>query len=67
MPAEIIIRETPEGVEVLSGHRRLNALLAIRDEVVITSPGMGEVVIARLPDGRLRASCDPELIEVFRH
>ncbi len=66
MSAEIVIRETAEGVEILEGERRLNALLALRDEVVITTPELGEVVVARLPDGRLRASCDPELIKLFR-
>ncbi|MEJ0002598.1 MAG: hypothetical protein WDN30_01700 [Pararobbsia sp.] len=66
MSAEIVIRETAEGVEIIEGERRLNALLALRDEVVITTPELGEVVVARLPDGRLRASCDPELIRLFR-
>jgi hypothetical protein len=66
MTAEIVIRETAEGVEILEGERRLTSLLAIHDEVVITTPELGDVVVARLPDGRLRASCDPELIKLFR-
>ena len=66
MSVEIIVRETKTGLEIISGRRRLDALLAVRDEVVITTPELGEVVVARLPDGRLRASCDPELIKLFR-
>jgi len=30
------------------------------------SPGIGEVVIARLPDGRLQASANPKHIKLFR-
>jgi hypothetical protein len=66
MTAEIVIRETAEGVQILEGERRLTELLAVHDEVVIITPELGEVVVARLPDGRLRASCDPELIKLFR-
>jgi hypothetical protein len=66
MTAEIVIRETADGVEILEGERRLTSLLAVHDEVVITTPELGDVVVARLPDGRLRASCDPELIKLFR-
>ena len=54
MSVEIIVRETKTGLEIVSGRRRLDALLALRDEVVVMSPGVGEVVIARLPDGRRR-------------
>jgi hypothetical protein len=66
MSVEIIVRETKTGLEIVSGRRRLDALLALRDEVVVMSPGVGEVVIARLPDGRLQASANPEHIELFR-
>ena len=66
MTAEIVIRETAEGVQILEGERRLTELLAVHDEGVIITPELGEVVVARLPDGRLRASCDPELIKLFR-
>jgi hypothetical protein len=67
MSVEIIVRETKSGLEIISGRRRLDALLALRDEVVVMSPGIGEVVIARLPDGRLQASANPEHVELFRH
>ncbi len=53
MSVEIIVRETKTGLEIISGRRRLDALLAVHDEVVVMSPGVGEVVIARLPDGTL--------------
>ncbi|CDY78784.1 hypothetical protein BGLT_01550 [Caballeronia glathei] len=66
MSVEIIVRETKAGLEIISGRRRLDALLALRDEVVVMSPGIGEVVIARLPDGRLQASADPEHVALFR-
>lgn len=66
MSVEIIVRETKAGLEIISGRRRLDALLALRDEVVVMSPGIGEVVIARLPDGRLQASANPEHVELFR-
>jgi hypothetical protein len=66
MSVEIIVRETKTGLEIVSGRRRLDALLALRDEVVVMSPGVGEVVIARLPDGRLQASANPEHIKLFR-
>jgi hypothetical protein len=66
MSVEIIVRETKTGLEIISGRRRLDALLAVRDEVVVMSPGVGEVVIARLPDGRLQASANPEHIALFR-
>jgi hypothetical protein len=66
MSVAITFRTTPGGIEITSGKRRLDALLAVRDEVVVTSPGIGEVVIARLPDGRLRASANPEHIALFR-
>jgi hypothetical protein len=66
MSVEIIVRETKTGLEIVSGRRRLDALLALRDEVVVMSPGVGEVVIARLPDGRLQASANPEHVALFR-
>lgn len=66
MSVEIIVRETKAGLEIVSGRRRLDALLALRDEVVVLSPGIGEVVIARLPDGRLQASANPDHIALFR-
>ncbi len=66
MSVEIIVRETKNGLEIVSGRRRLDALLALRDEVVVTSPGIGDVVIARLPDGRLQASANPEHVALFR-
>jgi hypothetical protein len=66
MSVEIIVRETQTGLEIVSGRRRLEALLAIRDEVVVTSPGIGEMVIARLPDGRLQASANPDHVALFR-
>jgi hypothetical protein len=66
MTAEIVIRETANGVEILEGERRLTSLLAVHDEVVVTTPELGEVVVARLPDGRLRASSDPDLVKLFR-
>ena len=66
MSVEIIVRETGTGLEIVSGRRRLEALLALRDEVVVMSPGIGEMVIARLPDGRLQASANPEHVALFR-
>ncbi|CDY78941.1 hypothetical protein BGLT_04994 [Caballeronia glathei] len=66
MTVEIIVRETKTGLEIVSGQRRLDALLALRDEVVVMSPGIGEIVIARLPDGRLQASANPEHVRLFR-
>ncbi|WP_250512903.1 hypothetical protein [Caballeronia sp. INDeC2] len=66
MSVEIIVRETGTGLEIVSGRRRLEALLALRDEVVVMSPGVGEMVIARLPDGRLQASANPEHVVLFR-
>ena len=66
MSVEIIVSETKTGLEIVSGRRRLDALLALRDEVVVMSPGIGEVVIARLPDGRLQASANPKHIKLFR-
>jgi len=38
MSVEIIVRETKSGLEIVSGRRRLDALLALRDEVVVLSP-----------------------------
>ncbi|CAB3793120.1 hypothetical protein [Pararobbsia alpina] len=66
MSVEIIVRETKTGLEIVSGRRRLDALLALRDEVVVMSLGIGEVVIARLPDGRLQLSANPEHVKLFR-
>ncbi|WP_244813648.1 hypothetical protein [Caballeronia sp. Lep1P3] len=66
MSVQIIIRETRTGLEIVSGQRRLDALLALRDEVVVTSPGIGEMVIARLPNGRLQGSAKPEHVALFR-
>jgi hypothetical protein len=66
MYTEIILRPTPGGVELVSGKRRLDALLALRDEVVVFSPGLGDIVIARLPDGRLQASAHPQHVALFR-
>ncbi len=66
MATDIVVRETQTGLQIVSGRRRLDALLALRDEVVVTSPGVGEVVFARLPDGRLQASANPEHVKVFR-
>ncbi|KDR32792.1 hypothetical protein [Caballeronia grimmiae] len=66
MAVEIIVRETKTGLEIVSGRRRLHALLALQDEVVVTSPGIGEMVIARLPDGRLQGSAKPEHVALFR-
>jgi len=66
MSVEIIVRETKTGLEIVSGRRRLETLLALRDEVVVTSPGIGEMVFARLPDGRLQGSANPQHVELFR-
>lgn len=66
MSVEIIVRQTKTGLEIVSGQRRLDALLALRDEIVVMSPGIGEIVIARLPDGRLQASANPEHVRLFR-
>jgi hypothetical protein len=66
MSVEIIVREKGTGLEIVSGRRRLEALLALRDEVVVMSPGIGEMVVARLPDGRLQASANPEHVALFR-
>ncbi|WP_250451278.1 hypothetical protein [Caballeronia sp. ATUFL_M2_KS44] len=66
MAVEIIVRETDTGLEIVGGRRRLQALLALQDEVVVMSPGIGEMVIARLPDGRLQGSANPEHVALFR-
>ncbi|WP_244848498.1 hypothetical protein [Caballeronia sp. SL2Y3] len=66
MSVEIIVRATETGLEIVSGRRRLEALLALRDEVVVTSPGIGEMVFARLPDGRLQGSANPKHVALFR-
>ncbi|KMY86854.1 hypothetical protein BUMB_01242c [Candidatus Paraburkholderia calva] len=66
MSVEVIVRETGTGLEIVSGRRRLEALLALRDEVVVISPGLSEMVIARLPNGRLQASANPEHVTLFR-
>ena len=66
MSVENIVREMGTGLEIVSGRRRLEALLALRDEVVVRCPDVGEIVIARLPDGRLQASANPEHVALFR-
>jgi hypothetical protein len=66
MTSQIIIRESCVGVEVLTGRQRLNELLAERDEVVVTTLSNGAVVFARLPDGRLMASSNPNHVALFR-
>lgn len=65
MAMQILLEETAEGFRVLGGQLRLNAALTLRSEVLVESPGIGEVLIAKLPDGRMVATQDQRTIALL--
>lgn len=58
MKIQVMLKKDANGYTVLSGQMRLKVALSVRDEVVVESPGVGAVLIAKLPDGGLVATQD---------
>lgn len=58
MAIQIHLCKGADGFYVVNGHMRLQALLSMQDEVKVEAPGIGEVLIAKLPDGRLVVTQD---------
>lgn len=62
---QIQLRKDADGFHVVNGHMRLQVALSMRDEVKVESPGIGEVLIAKLPDGRLVATQDKQTLALL--
>jgi len=62
---QIHLRKDTDGFHVVNGHMRLKCALAIQDEVKVDAPGIGEVLIAKLPDGRLVATQDKQTLALM--
>lgn len=65
MAIPLHLKRTDDGIEIVNGHMRLHALLSFSDEVLVESPGLGEVLIAKLPDGRLVATQDKQTVALL--
>ncbi len=62
---DLMLRRDDDGFHVVSGHMRLKAALSLTDEVKVTVPGLGEVLIVKLPDDRLVATQDMQTLALF--
>lgn len=62
---DLMLRRDDDGFHVVSGHMRLKAALSLTDEVQVTVPGLGEVLIVKLPDDRLVATQDMQTLALF--
>lgn len=62
---QIHLRKDADGFHVVSGHMRLHAALSMKDEVKVEAPGVGEVLIARLPNGSLVATQDAQTLALL--
>lgn len=62
---QIHLRKDGTGYHVVAGRHRLQAALSMQDEVLITAPGFGELLIAKLPDGRLVATQDNQTLALL--
>lgn len=65
MAMTLHLRKADDGLHVVTGHMRLQAALSIRDEVLVESPGIGEVLIAKLPDGSFVATQDKQTMALL--
>lgn len=65
MTMQIHLRKDADGFHVVNGRMRLQAVLSMRDEVKVEAPGIGEVLIAKLPDGRLVATQDKQTLALL--
>lgn len=62
---ELYLRKAADGLHVVSGHTRLQAALSLSDEVKVNAPGIGEVLIAKTPDGKFVATQDARTLTLF--
>lgn len=62
---QIHLRKDAEGFHVVSGLSRLQAALSMADEVKVDAPGLGDVLIVKLPDGCFVATQDTETLALF--
>lgn len=62
---QLNLRKDADGFYVVSGHMRLQAALSLKDEVLVEAPGIGKVLIARMPDGSLVATQDNQTIALL--
>ena len=62
---QISLQKTNDGFTILSGQRRLEAALTIWDEVKVNAGEIGEVMIAKLPDGKLVVIQDRNTMALF--
>jgi hypothetical protein len=65
MAITLHLRKTDDGLQVVDGQIRLRAAMSMRDEVLVEAPGLGEVLIAKLPDGRLVATQDKQTMALL--
>lgn len=65
MAMPLQLRKAEDGFHIVDGHMRLQAILSMQDEVLVESPGLGEVLIAKLPDGRLVATQDKQTMALL--
>ena len=62
---ELHLRKAADGLHVVSGHMRLQAALALSDEVKVEAPGIGDVLIVKTPDGHLVVTQDEKTVALF--
>lgn len=62
---ELRLRRDNDGFTVVDGHMRLKAALSMTEKVVVNAPGLGKVVIIKMPDGRLMATQDEQTLRLF--
>lgn len=62
---EIQILRNDGHLRVVSGVRRLKAMLSIQDEVLLDVPGLGPLLIVKLPDGQLIGTQDDQTLTIF--
>lgn len=65
MAISLHLRKDDDGFHVVDGHRRLTAALSMQDEILVESPGIGEVLIVKLPDGRMVATQDKQTMALL--
>ncbi len=61
----VVLRKDSQGIHVVTGHMRIQAALLMSDEVTVQDPILGEVLIAKLPDGRLVATQHAETMQLL--
>ena len=65
MAMQLILRKADDGIHVVSGQMRLLTALSLQDEVLVESPGLGEMLVVKLPDGSMVATKDNQTMALL--